>query len=103
MPLPKTVKVGGHRIKIRPNNNIKHYGQYDRQAGEIQVRTNTSPSQVAATLLHEILHACFMEQGLHVGPLKAHEEKIVTALETLLYQVFVDNPSVMKFIIGKKK
>jgi hypothetical protein len=104
MRLPKQVKVGGHSIKIEPStfDEIKGYAAYSRANNWIKVAKDVDQDQMSSSLLHEVLHAAIAEGGLS-EVLGRSEEKVVMALELVLFQVLKDNPKVVKFIIGEKR
>lgn len=97
MRLPKSVKVGGHTLKLKAVKKAKYLGEHDQAKGEFRISADVSTSQQASALIHEILHACFAESGLREKHQEA-EEEIVASLEALLYAVLRDNPKVIQFI-----
>lgn len=63
MILPKSIKLGPHKIKIifgadtnRELNRLDRFGESDIEASTISVRTDVAPSVARETLIHEILH-----------------------------------------------
>lgn len=94
---PRTVKVGGHVLKIKIIKKADFLGEHDRDKGEIRLSGDVASSQQATALLHELLHACFAESGLRAKHPEI-EEEIVASLEALLYAVLRDNPKVIQFI-----
>lgn len=100
MKIPKKIKVGGHEIKVlcpyefRERCDIN--GSYDKAMGEIRickVDGGGNPridSEIAVTLLHEILHACDYVSGHRMFEGQDGENKI-EGLSEVLYQVLRDN------------
>lgn len=97
--IPKQVKVGPHQVSIAFVGELEDcFGDYDKHKERIRVDTNISDTQIADTLLHEILHAVHYIYGIKD---EHEEEQIVTVTATALSQVIQDNPKVMKFITSK--
>jgi hypothetical protein len=102
MKLPGKVVVGWRTYPIRelPLKQARAdgvLGWHENYPNAIAVRTEEmSPADVADTLLHEILHACWWTGEL---PPKANEEKAVTVLAHGLLQVLRDNPAVVDFLV----
>lgn len=98
--LPKEVRVGYALYRIEA---FRHDGETadgklgdcDRVIHTIRVRPDLPASQVANTLLHEILHAAYDIADL---PAK-HEEKVVSGLARVLTQIAQDSPEVLRWII----
>jgi hypothetical protein len=94
MKLPETVIVGYRTYDIEDLPSLQSRadgadGWHIGNACVIQVRTeNRQPADIANTLLHEILHACWQ-----MGDLEAMspEEKTVTVLANQLIQVWRKN------------
>lgn len=86
MKLPKTLKVGGHTIKVTvyplPDGVD---GEFSTETNEIRISDRLAPSQIGATLLHEIMHAMNSEFD------KDLEHIILESLSQQLYQVLHDN------------
>lgn len=83
MIYPKKLKIGGHTIKLLitpdvPNGNC---GQFEIKKNEMMINSDQEPTQMEASLIHEILHA------LNITLNEEHVEFISQGL----YQVIVDN------------
>lgn len=106
MKLPKSVKVGGHIIKVlpTPRAQINCDAFYDRARNEIGIDLGLDHYHQATALLHEVLHACWAESGL-VGEFKGRkvEEKVVRHFEPFLYQFLRDNPKAVRFLCHSVK
>ena len=99
MRLPKSVKIGGHDVAILEVDLEDNFGKYDRVNLTIEIRKDASPSQKAATLLHEMLHAIWGESDLTKKYSNDGEEAVVTTLESGLYSAMINNPKVFKYIM----
>jgi hypothetical protein len=95
MKIPKTIKIGGHKVKIiivdKLKNDIADCGMCQVAANKIWIATHTPDDEIipleiqVETLLHEILHFLSIQGGFGV------QEKIVTSFASGLYQVIKDN------------
>lgn len=62
---------------------------------------NQGPDQLAATLLHEVLHAVWSTVGLshaNLAEVEDREETVVAALEPLLLDVLRRNPKLVRYL-----
>lgn len=83
MKIPSTLKIGGHTVTVKvtpdvPNDNC---GQFDIKKNQMLIHANQEPSQMEASLIHEILHA------LNITLSEEHVEFISQGI----YQVLADN------------
>jgi hypothetical protein len=101
MKLPKQIKVGYADFKVV---NLKsEYADHDTKEGHcssahhiISVRSDDRPdSEVANTLLHEVLHAIWYIWGNGGG---LEEESAVTTMANGLLTVFKDNEGFVEFL-----
>ena len=53
--------------------------------------------QVAATLLHEVLHACVFAAGIEFKD-EDEEERVVNQLGLVLFGVIRDNPELLRYL-----
>ncbi|WP_298983369.1 hypothetical protein [uncultured Roseibium sp.] len=100
--LPGKITVGYQTLDIDvldviPANNI---GGYSGQHGRISIDRayHGKPEELANTVLHEVLHACFHTSGLTGLPPGETEELTVTVLGNALTQVFRDNPEFLDWV-----
>jgi hypothetical protein len=88
-------------IWVEPNPlDVQRVGQYHPAQIVIHVLDKQHPIEEGDTLLHEILHAIWSSMGMHHGPLE--EEAIIHRLSTGLFQVFLDNPEVLRYLASIK-
>lgn len=66
-------------------NETDDFGKMNPNTNIIRLNKNKCPSQIASTLLHEIIEALDMNLGLGL------EHKQIVGLEAGLYQVLKDN------------
>jgi hypothetical protein len=100
--LPATLKVGYKSYEIIPWPLAKvlddgSVGRHDPNASTIAVASEgRSTADVAETLIHEILHACF-----HVGHVydDDDEERTVSITASMLAQIFAENPDLRRYIV----
>ena len=98
MKLPSTVKLGGHTIEVQETETEDWYGRYHRAGLLIEIRKDQSPSQKAASLLHELLHAIWGESDLPKKFNENGEEEVVTVFEGGLYDLIRNNPKFIEYI-----
>lgn len=86
MKIPKSLKIGGHTIKVSvvplPDGTD---GEFSTATNEIRIADNLAESQAEVTLLHEIMHAINAQFD------KDLEHIILESLSQQLYQVLHDN------------
>jgi hypothetical protein len=88
MEIPKTIKIGGHIVKIKEVeelDNGDHFGRWLPIKCEIQIDKNQCATQKESTIIHEVLEAINDFNDL------ALDHKTLSTLETLIYQVLKDN------------
>ena len=68
-------------------------GRLAYDTAQIYVRKDLPIDKKLETLLHEVIHAVYMNAGLQPGD---DEEKIVTALSSGIYQFLKDNKDVYR-------
>lgn len=100
MKIPKTLKIGGHDIKVIYPYVFTEvdgkYGQFDHAAKEIRISNLDSGGQeraesgVLVTLLHEIVHVVDYLTGHH-GFSGDNGENKIEGLSEGLFQVLRDN------------
>jgi hypothetical protein len=84
MRIPKQLKIGGHRVRVRLTPDLDDSGQVDRDKNEILLRLDLARSQLEATLFHEIFHHLNSSlEDTHHGLLDSLAEQV--------YQVLSDN------------
>lgn len=91
-----TINIAGISYTVEPfetdvDRNLMGRLAYD--TAQIYVRKDLPIDKKYETLLHEVLHAVYMNAGLQQGD---DEEKIVTALSSGLYQFLKDNKDVWR-------
>ena len=101
MILPKSVRVGYRDYAVneydaRMAEAERQWGWHSSGLHEIQVRlSGLRDSEIANTLLHEVLHAAYQVADIKQGD---DEERTVTAIANQLTQVWRDNPELIAFI-----
>uniref|UniRef100_A0A6M3L0F0 Phage protein n=1 Tax=viral metagenome TaxID=1070528 RepID=A0A6M3L0F0_9ZZZZ len=102
MTLPKRVKIGGltyevrSTTKLKGDQNEKLYGNISYVDLIINVDNRAYPARAGESLLHEIIHGIADERNTAIS------EKMVHVLTAGFYQFMVDNPKVVKFIMGRE-
>lgn len=93
------VRVGSVTYKIRYAK-----GEYDNSSkegyckpGEIAILADLTKGREAQTVLHEILHAVYDQQGLNVK-YKDEEEFIVTCFANGISMLMRQNPKLMQYL-----
>lgn len=105
MQAPKKVKLCGHTLTIEyftTTDAGRELGSHNYTENKITVQTGMHHDQERATVLHEILHGICATYGLRREVTKELEERICTVFEAGLYQVLVDNPKLVKYLLEKE-
>lgn len=99
---PTKVKIGPHRYTIHLEDTIESdgsIGTFLEERGEIHIKSGLSTTLTGETLLHELLHACFVGLGVD-GTFGTTDEEVIAAVSAYnLAQIFQDNPSVIKWLL----
>jgi hypothetical protein len=85
MNIPKSIQVGGLRVKINIIENLEDFGNFslddltiNLRKGDIKVMTDT--------LRHELMHAAFAIGGIaHCKPFEEVEEGVVRCLDHIFF------------------
>jgi hypothetical protein len=98
--LPATIRIGVFRYALEHWDPLEAeqqgcYGNCDRFAKIIRVRTDITDESFAETLEHEIMHACWDASGLKS---RAGEERVVSLLTPILMMARRDNPDLYAWI-----
>lgn len=106
MSYPRVARVGPFTFRIRwstkaikAEERIAGHGLHgitDRETQEIICRRDSTHDRAAVTLMHELLHACFLVAD---HPLREKaEERAVTKLAPVLVSLLRDNPHIIHFL-----
>lgn len=104
---PAKITVGPHVYTVevsakRANDASVRYAQVDHATLDIIVNPDQHPSQMADSVLHELLHALCDMQGVAVGdkPLiePAAEEPLVRGMAPLLLDLLRRNPALVTWL-----
>ena len=108
MKIPKSIKVGGHTIKVVYPYYFKERtditGQYDHDVKEIRISgvdgagNERVDSSIYQVFLHELFHAIDFVSG-HM--LFTENEKALDGITEGFYQVLVDNKALKLFDYAK--
>ena len=108
MKLPKSVKIGPHVYSVVDEERailaLRDEGKYgitrpDRL--EIHVDPSGAHTQVADTLLHEVLH-CIWDQGALRTEDPGLEERVICSLATGLLDALRSNPKLADFLLREE-
>lgn len=91
-----TIKISGINYSVDGfdtdvDRNLMGRLSYD--TAQIYIRNDLPIDKKMETLLHEVMHAVYMNSGLQPGD---EEEKVVTALSSGVYQFLKDNKDVYR-------
>ena len=108
MKPPAKVKVGPHTYTVVVDRSAidrlsveggdRRLGECDAQRLTITVDPDQAPSQLADTLVHELLHACFDLIGAGEDVTGDVEERLVRRLAPVVVQVVADNPRLVAWL-----
>ena len=91
-----TVRISGIDYSVetfKQSVDINLMGRLSYDTAQIFIREDLPLDKKMETLLHEVIHASYMNAGLQPGD---DEEKIVTALSSGVYQFLKDNKDVYR-------
>jgi hypothetical protein len=91
-----TIRVGPAILEI-VESEMDEFGRFDEDKEKIFVRRGLTPYVRARTVLHEVLHAIWLEYDLP----KEGEESCVRRLESGIVAFVLDNPEYTKKIISE--
>jgi hypothetical protein len=85
MNIPKSIQVGGLRVKINIIENLEDFGSFDLDRMVISVRKGPAKTMIE-TIRHEMTHAAFAIGGIgHCKPFEEVEEGVVRCLDHLFF------------------
>ena len=111
MGIPSTVQIGPLRFRVIADKEElravrQQYFISDETVGlmhgltqRILLDPDVAPDEIADTLLHEVLHACFHTSRAGLG--EKREEKAVRAVCTLLLDTLRRNPELVAFLLNE--
>lgn len=105
MKLPKSVQVGPHVYSVVDEERavlaLRDEGKYGitrLERLEIHIDPNAAHTQVADTLLHEVMHCIWDQGGLRTED-PALEERVICSLATGLLDVLRANRKFANFLL----
>ena len=85
MNFPKSIQIGGLKVKIVIAENIEEYGNFSLDDLTITLR-NGDIKVMLDTLRHEMMHAAFAIGGIgHCKPFEEVEEGVVRCLDHIFF------------------
>lgn len=102
LQLPDVMRIGSYDVDIEKWDAVYagstgSYGEFNSARLEIAIcQDMPSPSKVAYTFLHEVMHAIWYAYGIEEK--KDDEERIVTLMSHGWTQVHADNPWLLAWV-----
>lgn len=97
--LPEHLKIGYEVYRVSLGTaDFELQGECDHERGTIILAQNATPRRRMATLMHEILHACWDQAEMSDIADHDKEEQIVNRLASVLTAVLLDNPQLRQAI-----
>ena len=95
MKIPKSVRVGGIKVKVIWCDMDDKWGDFNQDKREIRLsrQLNKKPKDTLLTLVHEMAHASFRLTGLSEVMGDETEEAVVRNIE----QIFI--PAIRKILV----
>jgi hypothetical protein len=89
--LPKTITIGGCKIKIQVKELEDLHGQflYDKRAIEINSALLEDPKELKETIRHEMVEAALLLAGVGWGELY-DQEQVVRALDNIFWPAWAN-------------
>ena len=100
--LPKTIKIGPLSYKVRAVKDLKNnrneflYGNCDFNTGTINLDNECPPNRLAHVLLHEALHAMWIDRNFHKKKMAEFEEEMVSDLANVIQDFMQNNKELVK-------
>lgn len=87
---PKSVVIGGKRIRIRVIPDMDNWGEYHHDKAEIHIaaRALQKRSDFRATLRHEVMHAALAISGVSYCT-GFQEEAVVRCMEDIFFPAWL--------------
>lgn len=83
MNLPKSIPIGGRRVRIKICEREK-WGEYFHDKAEIQISTQVTGKDLIETLRHEMLEASLYISGVAWNE-RHEQEAVVRCMETIFF------------------
>lgn len=108
---PTSVRIGAHNYEIRSDDETLLLLREAGSCGDsrpdrllIRIDVDLPRTSCAETVLHEILHCIWHQTSLRVDDDAAEaEEKVVSALTPVLFNVLRSNPHIVKYLLSEEK
>ena len=85
MNFPKSINIGGLKVKLTIVENLEDFGSFSLDDLTIAIRKGNTKDMVD-TLRHEMMHAAFAIGGIgHCKPFEEVEEGVVRCLDHLFF------------------
>lgn len=82
---PKSIQIGGLRVKINIIENLEDFGNFSLDDLTINLRKGDT-KVMKDTLRHELMHAAFSIGGIaHCAPFEEVEEGVVRCLDHIFF------------------
>jgi len=99
-----TIKIGGVVYSVKMQDRLEDNGEVVwglSNFGDaiIEIRSELNPQKTNQTIIHECVHIMLHEAGLNE---ETYDERLVTALGNMLYQIIIDNSAFIKRIEMEK-
>lgn len=98
--MPKSVRVGPFTMRIQITDDIlpDKLGQLKETQLRILIAPDQAPVMERDTVLHEVLHACFLTVNMRDAVDFETEERVVMRLATVLLQVLRSNHQLVDYL-----
>jgi hypothetical protein len=85
-PFPRSIHIGGKRVRITISKTLEAYGEYHHDKAEIRLasRVLAKASDLRETLRHEMMHAAMSISGIAFME-KFEEESVVRCFEEIFF------------------
>ncbi len=101
MILPEHIKIGFEIYNVALSFDIEGEGECHPEKGTILVKPGMSDRRYAATIIHEVLHACWDQAELPEGEAdlaSLKEEDVIARLSNLLTAALLDSPQLRQML-----
>lgn len=110
MKVPGSLLLGAHVYEVRADKDTARLLRDEDSRGDsrpdqliIRIDADRPHTAVAETLWHEAMHCAWNHTGLNLGLEEDDEEKIVTAISPLLFELLRRNPDLVAYLTAVDK
>lgn len=99
--MPQSVRVGPFDWSIVLEEPDGAWGDTNFEKLRIRVSPNIEPAAQRETLLHELMHACHLSNGVESDK-QTDPETVISAVSATLSDTLQRNPGLIRYLFGAR-